>query len=283
VSAAGAPGEPGAGAPELRISLPARAENVAVVRHALAGLGAAVGVGELGIADLETVVTEACMNVVAHAYPAGQPGPLEVEATPGADGITVVVRDFGAGVSPRRRSERPSLRLGLTVIAALTSSFEIKSGLGRGTEVTMRLALEPESEAVDPDRPVPAMPPATEIRVGRPELVGPVLGRAVGAVVGRRQVGVDRLSDARLLSDAISAGAPRVFPDGQVIVSIDEHDDRVELRIGPMASGGAERLREQLRLPQAGGSLATLADALGVERGDEGEFLVLGIDAPSAS
>ena len=48
--------------------LPARAENVAVVRHALAGLAEEIGMDEAGIADLKTVVTEACMNVVAHAY-----------------------------------------------------------------------------------------------------------------------------------------------------------------------------------------------------------------------
>ena len=36
---------------------------------------------EPGLADLKTVVTEACMNVVVHAYQ-GQPGPLTVEAIP---------------------------------------------------------------------------------------------------------------------------------------------------------------------------------------------------------
>ena len=34
-----------------------------------------------GLADLKTVVTEACMNVVVHAYE-GEPGPLNVEAEP---------------------------------------------------------------------------------------------------------------------------------------------------------------------------------------------------------
>ena len=53
----------------LQMSLPARAENVAVVRHALAGLAERIGMDEPGIADLKTVVTEACMNVVVHAYP----------------------------------------------------------------------------------------------------------------------------------------------------------------------------------------------------------------------
>ena len=64
---------------------------MAVVRHALAGLADRIGMDEPGIADLKTVVTEACMNVVVHAYPASEPGLLEVEA------------DSGAGRPHRRR------------------------------------------------------------------------------------------------------------------------------------------------------------------------------------
>ena len=51
--------------PGLRLTLPAEAENVTLVRHALAGLAESLGMGENAIADLKTVVTEACMNVVA--------------------------------------------------------------------------------------------------------------------------------------------------------------------------------------------------------------------------
>ena len=42
-----------------------------MVRHALAGLAEEIGMDETGVADLKTVVTEACMNVVVHAYPTG--------------------------------------------------------------------------------------------------------------------------------------------------------------------------------------------------------------------
>src|SRR4051794_12066095 len=79
----------------LQMTLPARAENVAVVRHALAGLAERIGMDEPGIADLKTVVTEACMNVVVHAYPADVSGLLEVEAAREQDGLAVVVRDYG--------------------------------------------------------------------------------------------------------------------------------------------------------------------------------------------
>ena len=125
----------------LQMSLPARAENVAVVRHAIAGLAEQIGMDEAATADLKTVVTEACMNVVVHAYPEGEIGVLEVEAVPDEGGLTVAVRDHGRGISPRPGVDRPSLRIGLALIAALSSSFEISGGVERGTEIRMHLPL----------------------------------------------------------------------------------------------------------------------------------------------
>jgi anti-sigma regulatory factor (Ser/Thr protein kinase) len=269
----------------LQMSLPARAENVAVVRHALAGLADRIGMDETGVADLKTVVTEACMNVVVHAYPADEPGLLEVEAVPELEGLTVVVRDFGMGIRPRPEADRPSLRIGLTLIAALSRSFEIKGGVDRGTEIRMHLPLQPG--AAEPERKPAATPASatveeTEMRVGPPELVGPILGRALGALAARREVTVDRLSDAMLLSDAISAGAPQGFTDGHVSLSIADREEGVELRVGPMVDGGAERLRASLDLPDLGGSLESLADEVRVEEGEDGEFLVVGIASLAA-
>jgi hypothetical protein len=124
-----------------------------------------------------------------------------------------------------------------------------------------------------------APPPSetTDLRVGSPELVGPVLGHAISALAARREVSVDRISDAVLLSDAISAAAPDAFQDGHVNISIADREEGVELRVGPMASGGADRLRSGLELPEVGGSLESLADEMRSERGEDGEYLVVGI------
>src|ERR1700753_3248659 len=119
----------------LQMSLPARAENVAVERHAIAGLAEQIVMDEAATADLKTVVTEACMNVVVHAYPEGEVGLLEVEAVPDHGGLTVMVRDFGRGISPRPGVDRPSLRIGLALIAALFSSFEISRGGAGGAGI----------------------------------------------------------------------------------------------------------------------------------------------------
>jgi anti-sigma regulatory factor (Ser/Thr protein kinase) len=94
------------------------------------------------IDDLKTVVSEACTNVVLHAYgDREQPGRLEVELVPGAEEVGVIVRDFGVGIQPRRRADRPSLRLGLRLIGALSSRFHLISTRGKGTEIRIQVAL----------------------------------------------------------------------------------------------------------------------------------------------
>jgi serine/threonine-protein kinase RsbW len=262
----------------LQMSLPARAENVAVVRHAIAGLAERIGMDEAATADLKTVVTEACMNVVVHAYPEGEVGLLEIEAVPDLDGLTVSVRDFGRGISPRPGVDRPSLRIGLALIAALSSSFEIRGGTERGTEIRMHVPLlsQPISADADVARPEsPPVPDATELQVGSPELLGPVLSRALTALAARREITVDRISDAMLLADAISAAAPAGFEDGQVRLSIADRPEGVELKVGPMASGAAAGLRDSLALPEVGGSLEKLADEVRTEADGDGEYLVV--------
>ncbi len=261
----------------LQVKLPAKAENVAVIRHALAGLAEQIGMDEAGVSDLKTVVTEACMNVVVHAYPDGGAGPLEVEAEPDDEGLTITVSDKGAGISPQADSERASLKLGLSLIAALSSSFSISGGLGRGTQVMMRIPLtgggangdrssEPEIE-VDSG--------GTELSVGRAELLEPVLARVVGALAARRDLSIERLSDAVLVTDAIADAAPGRFADGCVRLGLSEGEKGLELKLGPMEAGGAEQVRGELEVPGVGGSLETLVDELSVEEGVEGDYLVI--------
>jgi serine/threonine-protein kinase RsbW len=263
----------------LQMSLPARAENVAVVRHALAGLAERLGMDEASLADLKTVVTEACMNVVVHAYPGGEPGPLEVEAESDVEGLTVMVRDHGGGIRPRPDVERPSLRIGLTLIAALSSSFEIRGGADKGTEIRMHLPLRASEDGNKASTFAVSANDATRIRVGPPEIVGPVLSRALSALAARQEMSVDRLSDTMLLSDAISARAPEGFTDGHVSLSIAEVEEGIEVKVGPMTSGGAERLRSSFELPEMG-SLEALTDELRIEEGDDGEYLVVAISSP---
>jgi anti-sigma regulatory factor (Ser/Thr protein kinase) len=262
--------------PGLQIRLPARPANVAVVRHAVAGLAEQMGMGEPSIGDLKTVVTEACMNVVVHAYGDGE-GPLEVEAFFQDDGLTVCVRDFGDGIRPRPDVEQPSLRIGLTLIAALSSSFEIAGGLGRGTEVKMHLVLKPGANGNPPPAALRAVPvaDAAELTIGRPDLAASVLERVVGALAARHSITVDRLNDAMLLTDAVSARAPEAFGQGGMRFAVIDGNGGIDLRIGPMPEGASRRLLDGLALPQVGGTLEALADEMRIEQDDNGEYVVV--------
>jgi serine/threonine-protein kinase RsbW len=260
----------------LQIMLPAKSENVAVIRHVLAGLAEEIGMDEPGLADLKTVVTEACMNVVLHAYQ-GEPGPLNVEAHADSSGLTVVVRDEGVGIRPQADTGRDSLRLGLSLIAALSSSFSISGGFNQGTEITMRVPLQGGGADGSGDvveiKPQPS--DRTELVIDRTELLGPVLARVVAALAARRDLSVDRVSDAVLVTDAIAAAAPRQFSDGCVRLGLDERVDGIDLRLGPMEAGAAAHIRQELEVPDLGGSLEALADELAVEGSDNGEYLII--------
>lgn len=270
--------------PGLLITVPAKPDNVAVVRHAIAGLAEQLGMREPAIGDLKTVVTEACMNVVVHAYD-GEDGPLQVEARAEDGGLTVVVRDSGRGIRPNADDERQSLRIGLTLIAALSSSFAISGGLGKGTEVTMHLLLDPAAEdgAVRTAGEAPeSVPEEAELRVEGSRMLAPVLERVIGALAARHPIGIDRLNDVLLLADAVSDGAPRAFGAGPYRFAIGDGDGGIDLRVGPLPVGASERLREGLSLPEVGGTLETLADQVSVESGAAGEYLVVRFEGAAA-
>src|SRR5271166_4446215 len=102
------------------------AENSALVRHVLGGVALSMGFDEGLIADAKTAVSEACSNVVLHAYH-GERGPLEVTIGVHAAGLMVVVRDRGGGIQPRRvDDEQGVLGVGLSLIQALTDRVEFR-------------------------------------------------------------------------------------------------------------------------------------------------------------
>jgi anti-sigma regulatory factor (Ser/Thr protein kinase) len=129
--------------PDIELALPARAANIAVVRHAFGALGEAFAVEEQILSNIRLAVTEACTNVVVHAYPDGQEGLLEVLATLEEEKLVVVVRDEGPGIGPRPDS--PGLGLGLPLIVSLTESVQLGRDEDERTEVRMTFPLSSTS------------------------------------------------------------------------------------------------------------------------------------------
>ena len=125
--------------PDLELTLPAVAENVAVVRHAFGGLGEVLDISDQAVSDIKLAVTEACTNVVVHAYPGGA-GPMGVRAHIADRRLTVVVTDQGRGILPR--ADSPGLGLGLPLIATLAESLELGTDDSDNTEVRMMFRID---------------------------------------------------------------------------------------------------------------------------------------------
>jgi anti-sigma regulatory factor (Ser/Thr protein kinase) len=112
---------------------------VALIRRVLDALAESVPLPRRSLEDMRLAVTEACTNVVRHAYGDGD-GPLEVVIRPRDTTVDVVVSDRGRGLYPRTDSDGPGL--GLSLISALTERFEVEQPPGAGTRLLMAFSLQ---------------------------------------------------------------------------------------------------------------------------------------------
>ncbi len=132
---------------DLEISLPARAENVAVIRHVLSGIADALALDPEVLSDVKLAVSEACANAVVHAYPEGDPGLLDLEVSTHRESLEVVVRDHGRGMMPR--ADSPGLGVGLPLMASLSAALELTNRTDGGTEVRMSFVTATPDSAPD--------------------------------------------------------------------------------------------------------------------------------------
>jgi serine/threonine-protein kinase RsbW len=124
----------------LREVYRATADAVPAARHAVTAFARTTGVADGRLTDIALAVSEACSNVVLHAYRDGSgPGRMEVTARRPDDILEVAVADAGAGMAPR--TDSPGLGLGLPLIAEVTQSFEVQAQQGAGTRLVMRFEL----------------------------------------------------------------------------------------------------------------------------------------------
>jgi len=121
---------------DVRIEVPATATEVALIRRAVLDAAKTYGLAPALCDDIGLAVSEACANVVMHAYRgAPAPGPLTVEIYRTNGDFVVVVSDEGSGIAPRMDS--PGLGLGLALIARLAHRLEIGTNGGGGAKLTM--------------------------------------------------------------------------------------------------------------------------------------------------
>ena len=272
--------------PELDLTLPARAENVIVVRQAIAGMGEALGMPDQRVDDLKTVVTEACNNAVVHAYDGG-PGPMTISASADDESVAVTVSDSGRGFRPSAGDGEASLGLGLPLIASLSDSFEISGAAGGGTSIRVRFAL-PSGRMEAPTAGAPeAVPEELNVAIRPGAMVRPVIARVLGALAARAEFPVERLSDTVLIGDAVSAHTGDDFSQGRTEIAVADGDGTLDVRVGPLVEGGGQRLLEQMDLPGDEGSLRALARSMEIvsgetEGGRSAEYLVFAVGSEQA-
>jgi serine/threonine-protein kinase RsbW len=120
------------GAGIVALTIPARAEFVALCRLALTGLARTRALKPEVVADLKLALTEACSNSVRHAYKDGREGIVEIRYELGPDRIQVDVADDGYGFDPalvqRLPEEIDEGGLGIAIIRAVTDELDIAAG-----------------------------------------------------------------------------------------------------------------------------------------------------------
>ena len=269
--------------PNVCLNLVNRPENVLVVRQALTGVAESLGLDAIASNDLNTAVTEACNNVVLHAY-GGAEGPLEVELYVSAATIAVVVGDRGGGIPPRKiDDDELHAGIGLPVIQALSRQVELRDRPGGGTEVRMEFALAEgaplaplEGAGPGPCAPAEGDPANTvAMSLAPTALAREVLPRVLCALAARAYFSTDRIGDVQLVADVLAANAGDSIAGSHLDVDVTVAPRNLELRLGPLRAGHGDSV-----IATAADGMAPVIERLTdeqhrVARADAGETLEL--------
>jgi len=251
-------------------------ESVTLVRATVGGLGSSLCLDPELMDDVQMAASEACNNVVLHAY-GGRPGPLRVRLTATGGGIDVRVRDRGAGIGPMNDDyiDEHVTGLGLAVIRSLADRAEFRQLPEGGTDVYMRferpiaaLAGESPAEVDDGDLGIAdeGHPAAVAVvaRVAPVSLLPAIMARLTRALAAQARFSVERFSDLHLVLDSVVGHAQRAAAERGISFTVDAENRRLKLRIGPLrrrAAAGGQPADAQAVAP----ILRRLVDAVEIE------------------
>ena len=265
--------------PRVRLELTSRPEAARLVRSMSTAAGEALGFDPELLSDVNTAVSEACNNVIQHAY-GDEPGPFYVDFALTTGGLEVRIRDHGRGIR-QAAPEHDGLKVGLALMSAVADRAEFVRVPEGGTEV--RLCFRGASggsgasgapsrrashTAGDPTQVWGARLPSglsgdVVLTVSPVELLGPVLGRIGRALAPSAGFSLDRCADVYLVTDALGAHAERAAESASISVALGAHDQLLEFAVAPLRIG-ASRRPDSPEPPPRPESLASLADELTV-------------------
>ena len=252
-------------------------QSVTLVRGMIAGVAEELRFEAELQDDLKTAVSEACNNVVMHAYD-GVAGPLLVQLAVSAQAVEVTVRDEGPGIRQLSSSE-DRMGVGLAVISALSERAEFLAVPDGGTEVRMSFPARWPHDSVPPILSKPRVPEAPRERpgggirgtLGPVSLIAPVLGRLTRVLAAGSHFSLDRFSDLYLVMDNLAVHAAEHGLGDRIEFGLEWGNRRLQVEIAPFAPGsGAPLTPTGVQMP-----LARLADEISVEEVDGAESLTL--------
>tara|TARA_A100001015_G_C15025180_1_gene730088 strand:- start:1399 stop:1866 length:468 start_codon:yes stop_codon:yes gene_type:complete len=146
---------------KLKMQVPCSSEFVGVIRLALSGVASRMNFPIDVIEDIKVSVSEACTNVIQHAY-GNTPNPekdiIDIETVVNGTKLTIIVKDYGKGFNlsdvgttkqVKLSQEKLGLGLGLEFIKNLMDDSKFVSDIGKGTTIEMsKNAPEMSAEVV---------------------------------------------------------------------------------------------------------------------------------------
>lgn len=133
----------------MTMKIPCSAEFVGVVRLAISGAALRMNYSIEEIEDIKISVSEACTNVIQHAYgdhPNINTDVIDITVNMYATKLEIIIQDYGKGFDASilgteeqkiKSHEKMGLGLGLTFIKSLMDETTLSSELGKGTTIQM--------------------------------------------------------------------------------------------------------------------------------------------------
>jgi len=249
----------------------------------LSGVAEAVDLDLVDLNDMRTAVTEACNNVVLHAY-RGEVGPLEVEVYLSASTTSVVVRDHGTWLQPCYAAHSEPIRgLGLPMIRELTRCVDIPENNGEGLTVRMDFAATGARRLEAPGNDGLELPrtaqsenlPTIDITVAPSDLARTVLPRIFGVLGTFANFSTDRISEIQRVTEELAANAPRLIRGAYLNIAASVEPRTLELWVSPLGPGRAQRLLLDSTREDLGMRIKKLTDQRQVTPAGSSEVLAL--------
>lgn len=135
----------------MQIDLPGRSNNEGIARAAVACFVSQLDptLDELG--DIKTAVSEAVTNCIVHAYP-DKIGKIRIKCKIYEGNLfELSVKDWGCGIEDIKKAVEPMFTtggddrsgMGFTIMESFMDKLSVRSGVGKGTTVTMRRRIIP--------------------------------------------------------------------------------------------------------------------------------------------